>query len=233
MLFKRYRSSMAGLVLMILAVSVSVHGRSESKKADQGYRDFVRGVLENTRSQENLLNVLKNSEISPESYRVIENDLMRRFKKDARFPKFTLVRDQVVIDTIASGLKITSYSPLQIDFRGRPWRYDLKMSPDENYLALMDFIGQQKTRSAGLAMFFPQAHAYGPFLAGAVLTASSALAVTSMAYMKNTLPQAPSYALGVAFTAISPAIATAAQGFGYFGRAVDRRKEHRSWNSGQ
>lgn len=136
-------------------------------------RDILLLYLENVRSKETALKVLKNAGASIESLKALEADFNKRFQSSQNLPKMTLKENELVVDGKPLGLKFLSYSALKITYKSRGWSYDTNKSSDENYVSLMKFIEKDRTLKSAhmIDLFIPTAQAslMGDMLGGALL----------------------------------------------------------------
>jgi len=70
------------------------------------------------------------------------------FNESETLPEMSLVQNYIYVDGESSGIKLTSYNPLKVEYKNKTWQFDSKLTASENYSALMSIIKTKKT--AGL-----------------------------------------------------------------------------------
>jgi hypothetical protein len=83
---------------------------------------------------------------NPEPMQAIREDLAKK-TKGATWPKFALKKNEVFADGKATGIQISSYSPVNVTFKGKLWAYDKELSPEKNYFSLVKLFSSAQSVS--------------------------------------------------------------------------------------
>jgi hypothetical protein len=125
-------------------------------------QENVKFALENMKSRTDVVNLMKLSRLSDESVKAIEKDLKRRTTDKEVLPAMTVKKDEIYLNDKATGIVISSYSPLKVKYQGRTWSASHNKTADDNYMSFVKFI--EKPRSFSLApLLMPEAQAFFGF----------------------------------------------------------------------
>src|SRR5437868_1243891 len=111
-------------------------GAAPAKIDKQQVRGVVKTFLETTKTQEQVLGNLSLAGVSAELRNEIRAASQTGAQKNVNAPKVTLENDHILVDGKATGVSITSYSPLNVEYNGKVWNYDRHKTADENYVSL-------------------------------------------------------------------------------------------------
>lgn len=115
-------------------------------------------VFTTIKTSEQISFILALTGVSTDTIRIIHNDLTKALNGNNRLPNIVLKTGQVYWANKATGIKITSYAPLIISYRGEFWSTHNSLTADQNYFALQKFLNP-KTKSSVLSIFIPTSHA--------------------------------------------------------------------------
>jgi hypothetical protein len=121
-------------------------------------QDYLRMNVSLIRDVDQITWLLASTDMSEDAAKAIQADVLKRNAGAHALPEMKLVSDELLIDGQATGIRITSWSPMNISFKGKIWSYSKEKTPDQNYFSLVDFI-QPNAKTSAYDLFIPKAHA--------------------------------------------------------------------------
>lgn len=94
--------------------------------------------------------------LNKESVRLIREDLEKSLGREP-WPQIQLKSDQFFVAGKATGVKISSYVPLNVMYREKTWAYDTNQLTEKNYFSLKKFLSLNRQASL-LDLLIPEAH---------------------------------------------------------------------------
>lgn len=96
---------------------------------------------------------------SEEAIRAVETDL-KKSKTDDKLSAVDLVKNEITVNGKRTGVRIISYSPPQMTYKGRIWKLAPGQSMDKNYFSFMQIVEGGKKSAAH--WFINEAYAFEP-----------------------------------------------------------------------
>lgn len=119
-------------------------------------KELLAGVLQITRTPVQSVALLAMNGASSELVQELDQEIDQA---GAVAPmKITLSEGKILVDGKPTGIMVTSYSPLNIEYKGQVWNYDRTKNVDENFYSLRKMLTDKKTASL-MNLFVNQAQA--------------------------------------------------------------------------
>jgi len=125
---------------------------AQAKHEKESSQVLLKIALETTKSPEHSILYLAAAGASAELIRDLRKTYQENFAKVTAFPKLTLASGKILADGKPTGVSVTSYSPLNLEYNGQVWNFDRSKTVDENFYSLRKFF--QGKKSASLLRFF-------------------------------------------------------------------------------
>lgn len=179
-IFVRSFLSLALLVSNLpLAQAAAPTGASKVLPGQQ-LETFLTLFTQTTFSAEQIVNLYRFTDLTEAEQSPILSDVKKNIK-DGDLPKMKLVDDQFFFDGAPSGLRITSYQPLKVEYKKKTWTYEPKQSAQANYDGLMKILADKEVASF-LNVLLPQAHAQERQKRAALVGAGALIVVGGILY---------------------------------------------------
>lgn len=117
---------------------------------------LLTGVLQATRTPAQSVALLAMNGASSELVQELDQEIDQA---GVTLPlKITLNEGKILVDGKPTGIMVTSYSPLNIEYKGQVWSYDRTKNVDENFYSLRKMLSDKKVSSL-MDLFVNQAQA--------------------------------------------------------------------------
>jgi len=107
-------------------------------------KNLAEVIFESTKSIQQISVLLRLAGASDEAVRKIQSKMTSKIGNSTTLPKLQLKDGQVLVEGKNSGIKVTSYSPLELSYRGKNWRFNYNAAPDKNFEDLLIFFGNSR-----------------------------------------------------------------------------------------
>jgi len=115
-------------------------------------------VIESAQKLQGLKYWMDFAGVSTESQNIIQKDIETNTSPRALSAQMTIESDHVLLDGTDTGIRISSYSPYNISYRGKIWIYKKNLTVDANYFSLKKFLTSNPNAQLWRS-FFPLAEA--------------------------------------------------------------------------
>jgi hypothetical protein len=119
---------------------------------------LIKAVLEIPVSLNSVMFDVALSGASNETVREIAENLKPHSEQLAKL-RLTLNKNEIYVNGEKSGLRVSSYQPFNLEFKGRTWALDRKLSADQNFQSMIKFFNGSRTASL-ISIFIPEVSAY-------------------------------------------------------------------------
>lgn len=118
---------------------------------------FLTAATQTLFSTDQIVNLYRFTDLKDAEQFPILTDLRKNIK-EGDIPRMKLVDDQFFFDGTPTGIRITSYEPLKVEYKNKTWAYEPKQSAKANYDGLVNILTDKETASF-FNMLVPEAHA--------------------------------------------------------------------------
>ncbi len=210
---KTIYSAVSFLILIcffMIHCPLEAKGLKKSDSLKQSKDELSKAFFDTLKSEKQIFFYMAYAGIPVESLREIRNDLKNRDEKNpASFPRLSLRKNELTLNGQRTGIFLTSYSPMSIQYKGQTWAYDKTKLVESNYRALTKLL-ESKSPSAWMSVVLPTVMAQEwegpaatkPSSVGASIVSAGINALWSLLGTPACLGFGPDPAAGVCIVAI-------------------------------
>ncbi len=205
----RWALTFACSISLVLTPPLSAQAAGKTAAGPADAENLIRFTLENVKSTDQALILLSLTGATREQLTSIQKDLGGRYDgRDSR-AEITLKDKQILVGGKPTRIRISSFSPLNVEYRGRVWAYEKSKSVEENYFSLAGHLSDRKAGSV-FDLIVPEAKADSNETKGAAASKETADFSKFFGSITVALVAASGFVIGATVAEITAAVAVMA-----------------------